>query len=241
MNTFLAVVLLVFCAAGASLSAINLKHDEFQTTHGPLNIYFVGHGSLILEWNGKVIYVDPWSKLADYSKFPKADLILITHHHPDHFDRVALAAILRDETHCLVTAEVFAEWKRGTVMKNGDSVLVSGLEVDAVPAYNTTAGRDKFHPKGRDNGYLLKIGGKRIYIAGDTENIPEMAQLTKIDCAFLPMNQPYTMVPEQVAAAVRAFHPKVLYPYHYGDTDCSLLQKLLADSKDVDVRIRPMP
>jgi L-ascorbate metabolism protein UlaG (beta-lactamase superfamily) len=240
MNTFVAVVIVLFCAAGVSLGAINLKHDEFQTTHGLLKIYFVGHASLILEWNGRMIYVDPWSKLADYSKFPKAHLILITHHHPDHFDRDALAPLLRDDTHCIVTAEVSAEWKTGTVIKNGDSVLVAGVKIEAVPAYNMTSGRDKFHPKGRDNGYVLTIGGKRIYIAGDTENIPEMADLQNIDCAFLPMNQPYTMVPEQVAAAARAFHPKILYPYHYGETDCSLLQKLLADRKDIEVRIRPL-
>jgi L-ascorbate metabolism protein UlaG (beta-lactamase superfamily) len=241
MNTICGAVMLLFCAVGVSRGAINLKHDEFQTTHGLMKIYFVGHASLILEWDGKTIYVDPWSKLADYSKFPKADLILITHLHPDHFDRTALAAILRDGTHCIVTQEVYNEWKRGTVMKNGDSVMILGVKIDAVPAYNTTAGRDKFHPKGRDNGYVVTIAGKRIYIAGDTEYIPEMAGLVNIDCAFLPMNQPYTMVPEQVAAAARAFHPKILYPYHFGETDCSVVRKLLADRKDIEVRLRPLP
>ncbi|HUN64838.1 MAG TPA: MBL fold metallo-hydrolase [Bacteroidota bacterium] len=240
MNNLLLFALLLTLSVTAARSTIKFPHDEFQTSHGPLRIYFVGHGSLILEWNGKTIYVDPWSRAGDYSGCPPADIVLITHIHQDHFDTAALRAVLTPDTHVIANADVCAELRRGAAMKNGDTLLVGGIRVEAVPAYNTTPGREKFHPKGRDNGFVLTIGGKRIYIAGDTENIPEMASLSGIDCAFLPMNQPYTMTPEQVAAAALAFHPRILYPYHYGETDCSALQKLLAGAKDIELRIRAM-
>ena len=125
-------------------------------------------------------------------------------------------------------------------MKNGDVQNLLGLKIEAVPAYNTTEGRSRFHPKGRDNGYILTLGGKRIYIAGDTEDTPEMKQLKDIEIAFLPMNQPYTMTPAQVAAAAKAFRPSVLYPYHFDDTDVSELVNLLKGESDIEVRIRQM-
>jgi L-ascorbate metabolism protein UlaG (beta-lactamase superfamily) len=125
-------------------------------------------------------------------------------------------------------------------MKNGDKKTVDGMEIEAVPAYNTTKGREMYHPKGRDNGYIVTFGNKRVYIAGDTEDIPEMATFKNIDIAFLPMNQPYTMTPEQVVHAVQMIHPKILYPYHTGDTDVSKLKALLANDKNVDLRIRKM-
>jgi L-ascorbate metabolism protein UlaG (beta-lactamase superfamily) len=229
------------------LAAILIPHgkegipkDVIKTSSGNLTISFIGHGTLMFEYKGKVIHVDPWSKLADYSKLPQADCILITHHHPDHLDTVAVAAITKAETRIVCPAATEEILRKGTILKNGDTMTIDGVGIEAVPAYNTTEGRDKFHPKGRDNGYVLTIGSRRIYIAGDTENIPEMADLKDIDIAFLPMNQPYTMLPAQVADAVGKFHPKILYPYHYGDTDVSQLKKLLAHDKGVDVRIRPM-
>ncbi len=214
--------------------------DVIPARPGNITISFIGHASLMFEYRGKIFHVDPWTKLADYSKLPKADCILITHQHQDHLDAAAIAEIRKPGTRIICPAAVEEIIREGTILKNGDTITVDGVAIQAVPAYNTTEGREKYHPKGRDIGYVLVMGGKRIYIAGDTEDIPEMANLRNIDIAFLPVNQPYTMVPEQVADAVRKFHPKILYPYHTGETDLSQLKKLLAKDKDVEVRIRPM-
>jgi len=235
------MILISLAALAAVLQTADgkkIEKDVFKTPSGELAIYFIGHASLMFEFNGTTVHVDPWGRLADYGSLPKADLILITHHHSDHLDSSAIAAVSKDGTHIILTGAAYEVLKKGTVMKNGDTVTVEGIKIEAVPAYNTTAGRDQFHPKGRDNGYIITIAGKRIYIAGDTENIPEMADIKNIDIAFLPMNQPYTMVPEQVVEAVKMIHPRILYPYHYGDTDVSKLEKLFSGNKDVEVRVR---
>jgi len=230
----------VFILNSVSIGQTKFERDTFQLSKGRLIITFIGHGTLMFDFNGKIIHIDPWSRLADYSKLPKADVVLITHHHQDHLDTIAINNILKKNTKIVLTKDVFEIIKTSIVMKNGDKQLVDGVNIEAVPAYNTTKGREIYHPKGRDNGYVLQIGEKRIYIAGDTENIDEMAELKNIDIAFLPMNQPYTMLPEQVVDAVKKFKPKILYPYHYGDTDVSKLKILLANEKYVDVRIRTM-
>jgi L-ascorbate metabolism protein UlaG (beta-lactamase superfamily) len=217
-----------------------IENDVFETPEGKLTIFFIGHASLMFELNGEHIYVDPVSEFADYSILPKASLILITHQHPDHFDTSALSKVMQKSTQFIVTATVFNEYHSGITLKNGDIKIVGNMEIEAVPAYNTTPGREKFHPKGRDNGYIITIGKKRIYIAGDTENIPEMSSLKNIDIAFLPMNQPYTMTPKQVAEATKRFDPKILYPYHYSNTDVSQIQKSLAGDKKTEVRIRQL-
>lgn len=234
---FLCSVLLMNTPA---ISQNQFEKDTFDTQSGKLTIHFIGHGTLMFEFNNKIIHVDPWSKLANYAKQPKADLILITHQHPDHLDTIAINSITKMNTKMVVNGAVFEIIKKGIVMKNGDKKTVEGIVIEAVPAYNTTTDRLKFHPKGRDNGYLLTIGKKTIYIAGDTENIPEMANLKNIDIAFLPMNQPYTMTPEQVADAVGKFNPKILYPYHYGDTDLSTLKEHLSKNKNTEIRIKQM-
>jgi L-ascorbate metabolism protein UlaG (beta-lactamase superfamily) len=235
------LLMTLFAAFGIAVAGGNrFQHDVIKTSIGKLTITFVGHGTLMLEINGKIIHVDPWSKLADYATLPKADLVLVTHFHPDHLDTSAINQIATTSTQIISSPSVFDILHKGVVMKNGETRTLLDMKIEAVPAYNTTGGRDTFHPKGRDNGYVLTIGDKRIYIAGDTENIPEMADLKKVDIAFLPMNQPYTMLPEQVAEAVRTFHPRILYPYHYGDTDPSVLKKLLASDKSIELRIRPM-
>jgi L-ascorbate metabolism protein UlaG (beta-lactamase superfamily) len=222
-----------------SLSQDSFSCDTISTPKGNLLIYFIGHGTLMFEYQKQVIHVDPWSKLADYRKLPKADIILLTHHHPDHFDTNAIAQISKPKTQLILTQSVFDLLKHGIVMHNGDTKTLIGVNIKAVPAYNISEGRLEFHPKGRDNGYILTIGNKIIYIAGDTENIFEMSTLGKIDIAFLPMNQPYTMLPEQFIDAARKINPKILYPYHFGETDTSNLRKLLFDSK-IDLRIRLM-
>ncbi|MCP4604222.1 MAG: MBL fold metallo-hydrolase [Proteobacteria bacterium] len=225
-------------AAGQSFQTDTVKTDK-----GDLKISFIGHGSLMFEFKGLVIHVDPYGQQADYNKLPKADLVLITHEHGDHFDENTLASIRTKKTHLLLTETCSQKVRGGTVLKNGDSKTVRGIKIEAVPAYNlihTRSPGKPYHPKGQGNGYIMTFGDKRVYVAGDTENTPEMKGLKNIDIAFLPMNLPYTMTPKMVADAARAFLPKILYPYHYGKTDTSALLKLLKDVKGVEVRIRKM-
>jgi len=203
----------------------------------------VGHGTLMFAFGGQVVHVDPVSREADYGKMPKADLILITHEHGDHLDPAAVAAIRKEGTTILLTEKCAAKVTGGIVMKNGDTRKVGALTVEAVPAYNLVHKRptgQPFHPRGDGNGYIVTFGDKRVYVAGDTENTPEMKKLEKIDVAFLPMNLPYTMTPEMVADAAKALRPRILYPYHFGKTDTAQLVKLLAGEKDIEVRIRRM-
>ena len=219
------------------------EKDVIQTPAGDLEITFIGHGTLLMAFGGKVVHVDPFGKAADYTKLPKADVVLITHHHFDHLDPDALK-LVRTEKTSVVTSALCADKAPGAlVMKNGDTRTVEGIGIEAVPAYNLVHKNDKglfWHPKGEGNGYVLTFGETRVYVAGDTENTPEMKALPKIDIAFLPMNLPYTMTPEMVADAARAFTPKVLYPYHTGETDVSRLVELLQDAPGIEVRVRKM-
>ena len=217
--------------------------DTVKTSGGDLTITFIGHGTLMFSFRGLTIHVDPWSRLADYAKLPKADIVLLTHHHPDHLDPAALKLVSGAKTVLILTRECRAQGLEGTVMENGDTTEVSGIGIEAVPAYNVVGKRPDgrpFHPKGSGNGYIMTFGGTRVYVAGDTENTPEMKRLRRIDIAFLPMNLPYTMTPEMVADAVLAFRPKILYPYHFGETDTARLVELLNGTPAVEVRIRKM-
>jgi L-ascorbate metabolism protein UlaG (beta-lactamase superfamily) len=218
--------------------------DTIKTAQGDLKITFIGHGTLMFECGGKVIHVDPWGKLADYSKLPKADLILVTHEHQDHLDLNAIKKIKTNKTVTILTKICAGKGATGEVMGNGDTKTVAGIKIEAVPAYNLVHKRPEsgqpFHPKGEGNGYILTFGDKRVYVAGDTENTPEMKALKGIDVAFLPMNLPYTMTPEMVADAAKAFKPKILYPYHTGDTDLSKLTALMKGVDGVEVRLRKM-
>lgn len=217
--------------------------DIIKTSADNLKITFIGHGTLMFTFGTKIIHVDPFSKVADYANFPKADVILITHEHHDHLDLRALELVRTEKTKVVLTEACSKQVKNGIIMKNGDVQTVNGLKIEAIPAYNLVHKRGNgqpFHRKGVGNGYIITFGDKRVYVAGDTENIPEMKSLREIYCAFLPMNLPYTMTPEMVADAAKAFLPKILYPYHFGDTDTSKLLKLLQDQKEIEVRIRDM-
>jgi len=217
--------------------------DVLPTSAGDLAITFLGHGSLLLVFQGKNIYVDVFGEVADYSKLPKADIVFLTHEHSDHLDPKALASIRMDKTLLVLTEICAQQITGGIVLRNGDVQTVDGIPVEAVPAYNLIHKRENgqpFHPKGAGNGYVLTFGDTRLYIAGDTENIPEMKALQDIAIAFLPMNLPYTMTPEMVAEAAKAFRPRILYPYHYGNTDVSKLVELLKGEKKIEVRIRKM-
>jgi L-ascorbate metabolism protein UlaG (beta-lactamase superfamily) len=251
MNTkkiFFKIVLLSFIVL---INSIAMAQKEFTTDKipakgGDIEITFIGHGSLMLKFNGKNIQVDPFSNLADYSSFPKADLILVTHQHFDHLDTSAIQKVKTEKTQLVLTKkckETVGSLGNITILKNGESKEIFGIKITTVPAYNLVNKNKSgaaFHPKGEGNGYILSLGGKKIYIAGDTENTPEMKKLKNIDIAFLPMNLPYTMTPEMVADAVMAFKPKILYPYHFGETDTNKLLDLLKNEKEVEVRIREM-
>jgi L-ascorbate metabolism protein UlaG (beta-lactamase superfamily) len=242
MKIMYAALLLMTCAVPA-LAREPFEKDVIRTAAGDLEITFIGHGSLMMKFEGKIIHVDPFSKLADYAMLPKADAILITHEHQDHLDPAALQNLRTKDTTLVLTAAAAEKVPGGTIMKNGDVRSVLGITIEAVPAYNLVHKRENgqpYHPKGQGNGYVLTFGNIRLYIAGDTENTPEMKALQNIDYAFLPMNLPYTMTPEMVADAAKAFKPGVLYPYHFGDTDTARLAELLRNDRGIEVRIRKM-
>ena len=215
--------------------------DAIPTSSGDLEITFLGHGSLMFAFGGRTIYVDPYAQVADYTRLPKADIVLVTHEHRDHLDPQALAAVRAAQTTVLLNEAGARQVEGGLAMRPGERRTVLGIGVEAVPAYNVVHRRENgqpFHPQGVGIGYVLTFGDRRVYVAGDTEDIPEMRALRAVDIAFLPMNLPYTMTPEMVAAAARAFRPRILYPYHYGQTDTSRLEELLRGEKDIEVRIR---
>jgi L-ascorbate metabolism protein UlaG (beta-lactamase superfamily) len=221
----------------------SFETDTIETSAGDLKITFIGHGTLMFTFGGKVIHVDPWTKLADYSNLPKADIILLTHEHVDHLDLKALELVRTDKSRVVLTEICAGQVDGGMVMKNGDVKTIDGLKIEAVPAYNLVHMRSEgvpFHPKGNGNGYIITFGDKRVYVGGDTENTPEVKKLEGIDIAFLPMNLPYTMTPEMVADAAKGFKPKILYPFHFGDTDTAKLLDLLKETPEIEVRIRKM-
>jgi L-ascorbate metabolism protein UlaG (beta-lactamase superfamily) len=208
--------------------------DVYMTPMGPLVVTPVNHGSVMLRIKGKVIHVDPYEKSVDYATLPKADLVLITHEHSDHYDKKALDKVTKADTHIIATGSVVAAGLKGaSVLKNGESTLWNDIRIDAVPAYNIehkSPNGKPFHEKGVGNGYILSFKNYRVYIAGDTENIPEMSKLGKIQVAFLPKNLPYTMTNEQFVEAAKIIRPKALYAYHYFELDRDLLIKLLPKS-----------
>jgi len=249
MKKILMSILLSCMVANPCLAEEIFEKDIIKTNKADLEITFIGHGTLMFKFDNKVIHVDPWTKLADYSLLPKADIVLITHEHRDHLDLKALVdlkaleAIQTKDTEIILTQTCADQVKTGTIMKNGDVKQVKGLKIEAVPAYNLVHMRDNgtpFHPKGVGNGYIITFGDKKVYVAGDTENIPEMKLLKNIHAAFLPMNLPYTMTPEMTADGALMFSPEILYPYHFGKTDTSKIVTLLKDNKNIEVRIRKM-
>lgn len=242
LNTTIAFLCLFLISY--SFGQKDIGHDTIKTSKGDLVFYFVGHGTLYFTFSGKTIHIDPVSRYADYAQMPKADIILITHHHGDHLDSAAIKKIAKENTEIVFTQTCFnLSGLSGKIMKNGESAVINTVTIEAVPAYNLKHKRDNgdpFHPKGDGNGYVLTFGNTRVYIAGDTENVPEMANLKNIDIAFLPMNLPYTMTPEMVVSAVEMIKPRILYPYHYGNTNTEDLLKLMVDKTFCEVRIREL-
>jgi len=241
----IAVCLFIACLSCPLTGIAREKYEEdtIQTSDGDLKITFIGHATLMFTFQGKIIHVDPVSREADYAQMPKADLILVTHEHGDHLDPAAIRSIRTDKTIVVLPQLCAEKIQSGIVIKNGDEKDLCGLHIQAVPAYNIVHKRDNgqpYHPKGNGNGYVIQFGDKKVYVAGDTETIPEMKKLEEIDVAFLPMNLPYTMSPEMVTEAAQAFKPKILYPYHYGDTDTDKLLKRMKGVDEIEVRIRNM-
>ena len=218
--------------------------DRLSTTKGDLLIYPFGHATMVLMWNDLTIAVDPIGGAARYADLPRPHLIVVTHQHSDHFD-VDTVRDLAGENTVVVMPHGVAESipaNDPVALHNGESLEAHGIIVEAVPAYNHTVGRLEYHPQGRDNGYVLDLEGFRVYISGDTEDIPEMAELGEIDAAFLCMNLPWTMSTGQAARAAKFFRPAVLYPYHFKNKDGSLsglktLETLLEAERVTDVRI----
>lgn len=196
--------------------------DSYKTPLGNIRITVIGHASLLIEWNGKNIYSDPYSEAGEFSGRPKADLVLITHSHYDHYDETAYSKIVTGDTVFIVSSDVPKADDRYNVLKNGESYNYEGVMIEAVPAYNINRRNEQgelFHPSGAGNGYILNFDGYRLYIAGDTEPVPEMKRLPAIDIAFLPKNLPYTMTDEEFIQLANQIRPKYLYPIHYFELD----------------------
>jgi L-ascorbate metabolism protein UlaG (beta-lactamase superfamily) len=235
-------MVLALAAVAAAQGQSALTGDRIATANGDLVVHPVNHATLVLGWNGHVIYVDPVGGADRFSGLPRPDLVLITDIHGDHLDAATLSAV-RGEASIIGAPAVVQQLPpeiqgKATRIANGEKTSRLGIAIEATPAYNTTADRTRFHAKGRGNGYLLTLGGKRVYISGDTEDIPEMRALKNIDVAFLCMNLPYTMTPEQAASAVREFHPRIVYPYHSRGTDLEKFKSLVGADSGVEVRIR---
>lgn len=241
MNKLLIALLFLFF----SLPSLTMGYekDSISTSQGDLSIHFLGHGSLLLQFKNKNIYIDPYSNVANYNTLPKADFIFITHEHPDHLDPKALQIIKTNKTQIYLNQKAFDSYKSGFVLKNGENKKLENFTIEVLPAYNIAHKRPSgapFHLKGEGNGYLFTFADKRVFVAGDTENTPEIKALKNIDVAFLPMNLPFTMTPEMSADVALAMKPKIFYPYHYGDTKIEELINLLKNHKEIDVRVREM-
>jgi L-ascorbate metabolism protein UlaG (beta-lactamase superfamily) len=214
--------------------------DTLETSAGPVTVTPIVHGTLALGFSGKTIVVDPYSK-APAGSLPKADLVLITDIHQDHYDPEAITAVRKPDTVFVAPPVVAEKLSETKVLKNGEKLELLGVHIEAVPMYNKKRGPEPgkfFHDKGRGNGYLLGFGDKKVYVSGDTECTPEMKALKKVDLAFVCMNLPYTMPPEEAAECVKAFKPAVVIPFHYRGSDLKLFQSALAETKGVEVRIR---
>jgi L-ascorbate metabolism protein UlaG (beta-lactamase superfamily) len=239
----------LFALALYSANAQRISPDTIALSKGTLIVQPINHASVVLTAGGKTIYVDPVGGAAKYQGLAAPDIILVTDIHGDHFDPATLKAIRVAGTVLVVPQAVAdklsdADKSGMVILANGDKKEISGIGVAAIPMYNLPASTtDPRHPKGRGNGYVLGIGGKKIYLSGDTQGIPEMRALTGIDIAFVCMNLPYTMDINEAADAVLAFKPRIVYPYHYrgqgGFSDVAAFKaKVEAGDKNIEVRLR---
>ena len=234
---------LVLLGGYVLLAAVNpawsaAEPQVFETAAGAVKITPLNHASTLIEAAGKVIYLDP-AKPVNFSSLPKADLILITDIHGDHMDPASIKEISKGATEIISSPAVAQTVTMAKPIANGETKTWQSWTIEAIPAYNLQRGPAPgklFHDKGRGNGYVLTYGGKRFYFSGDTEGVPEMRALKNIDVAFVCMNLPYTMPPDEAAEAVKAFHPKIVIPYHYRGSDLSVFQKDLQGT-GIEVRL----
>ncbi|MBI4465271.1 MAG: MBL fold metallo-hydrolase [Acidobacteria bacterium] len=236
----LLVFLVILPRFSPAQSPSGAQTDVVETSQGNLQITPINHASLMLQFGGKVIHVDPVSQ-GNYQGLPQADLILITDIHPDHMDRAMIDRLKKPATVVVAPPAVAQTITEAQVLANGPKKTVVGIEIEAVPMYNLTRGPEPgkhYHDKGRGNGYILTLGDKRLYLSGDTECIPEMKALQNIDIAFVCMNLPYTMPPAEAAACVQAFRPKIVYPYHYNQSNLKEFTDALQGTPSVEVRLR---
>jgi len=243
----LAVVLsalALMAPGGAHAAEEMLDGDRIETGQGDLVIHPVNHATFVTAWDDNIIYVDPVGGGERFRDLPDPDLILITHGHGDHLDPETLEAVATDETTLVVPRDVLSMVPVGLraqseILNNNESFYVEpGFSILAVPAYNTTKERMKYHPEGAGNGYVLSMADTNMYVAGDTEATPAMRNLMEIDVAFVPMNLPYTMPPEQAADGVLAFEPRIVYPYHYRGSDVQAFAQKVEANSDIEVRRR---
>jgi L-ascorbate metabolism protein UlaG (beta-lactamase superfamily) len=238
----LAVLLPVMGPLAGSADGVPTS-DSIATEDGALKIFPINHATLVLQWKDRTLYVDPVGGAKAFQGLSKPDLILVTDIHGDHFSKETLGELAGPSTKLVCPAAVAErltpDLRQSTsVLTNGQTGELLGVKIEAVPMYNLTADRLKFHNKGRGNGYVVTLGAKRIYLSGDTEDIPEMLALKNIDVAFVCMNLPYTMTVEQAARAVRTFKPHVVYPYHYRGSDLNKFKELVGTDAGVEVRLR---
>lgn len=235
-----AITLLPYGARAASQGS-----DVFKAAGGEIRVHPVSHASFVMETPIGTIYSDPVGDAAAYADFPKPELILVTHRHGDHYNAETLAALMADGTEIVTCPDVLGMMPENVKaisrpIGNGEGTEWRSLKIDAIPAHNLTEDRMQFHPIGRDNGYVLSFDGFRVYISGDTEDVPEMRALSDIDLAFVCMNLPFTMTAEAAASAVAEFKPKFVYPYHYrgrdgGTQDPAEFAKLVAGAATVQL------
>lgn len=244
MNRSIFTTAFIFVSMILSFTAHASDHEKdlFTTSSGKsLEITFIKHGTLMFNYDGTIIHIDPVAEYADYSQLPKADIILITHEHGDHLSQKAIEEIRQEGTLIISNNSSYQIIQQGEVLANGDKKeITSQLSIEAVPAYNSTPERTNFHPKDRDNGYVLNIENLRIYVAGDTEEIEEMKELKEIDIAFFPVAEPYTMSVEQAIRSAKTISPSILYPYHYAKSPVEEIKSALKDQPQIEVRIRKM-
>ena len=230
-------------------AAQTAQDDQIPANNGAIGIHPVHHAGVVVTWNGKRIVIDPTpfppdpmkNGAADFKGATPPDLILVTHEHADHYSVPTLTDLMGPNTLIVAPQDVAnmlpdALKAKTRVMKNGDKMTIAGIPIEAVPAYNVTPDRLMYHPKGRDNGYVLNLGGKSVYFAGDTEETPELKALKNIDVAFIPMNLPYTMTEDAAAQWTKDFKPKIVYPYHYGMSDVNKYKAAVGKASDVRLR-----
>ncbi len=244
-NTLKFKVLVITILIGSTMALEAQKTfetDTIKSSSGNLEITFVGHASLVFKFQDKYFYIDPVMQMADYSAFPKADAILVTHDHGDHLDPVAIEKLTKPETQIFLSQLCFDNLKKGQICTNGSFFFACGVPVETTAAYNIYGLRGNgmpFHAKNEGNGYVLTFGSLKVYVAGDTELIPEMKKLKDIDIAFLPIGLPYTMQPSMAVEIAKMLKVKILYPYHFNNSNPNEVFKSLTGSP-IDVRIRSM-